>query len=498
MSRAQEANIAQQPFDFDYLTEMMRNRATKPDRIPPEPGGFFQELDYDGYQHIRFLPTNAHWAGSKSIDYRLHPFHLGWLFKAPVQLYELQDGMAQPLTFSTDDFEYHGDVKDSVPEHYDMPGVAGFKLNYPLNRPDLHDEVISFVGSSYFRALGQGNAYGISARGLAVDTGLSKAEEFPRFSAFWVSRPADQSRSITVYAALDSASLTGAYRMVITPGVETVIDVTARLFFRNEVQQLGIAPLTSMFLYSDINRAGYDDFRPQVHDSDGLRIVRDDGDVLWRPLNNPQRLASSYFTLTQPQSFGLVQRDRDFDSYQDAEADYERRPSVEVEPQGDWGRGTVRLVEIPSEREINDNIVAYWVPETPVAAGEAREFSYRLRWGDLPVARTEERAVVVATRGGVGGASGLIEAPDSRKFVIDFQGGMLDRVGADDEEIEPVVTISGGQLDVVTLSKVAEAGVWRLVLDVASEPGSVVELSAHIAGYGRKLSEVWLFQWVKP
>lgn len=494
---AQEAAAAPQTFSFDLLTDVMREKATQDPTTPEAIPDFLASLTYDDYQKIVFWPDRARWNFEGSA-FRLHAFHMGWLFREPVHVFEVVDGMAQAMEFSTDDFEYRGDLKPRVPAGFKLPGVAGIRLNSPLNRADLFDEVVAFAGASYFRALGRDNFYGLSARGLAVNTGLSSEEEFPRFTAFYLERPAPGARTVTLCAALESASVTGAYRFVVTPGEETVIDVTARLFFRAAVEQLGVAPLTSMFLYSEVNRAGFDDYRPQVHDSNGLRIERADGDVLWRALNNPKVLGSSYIALTRPKSFGLYQRDRDFQNYQDAEAHYELRPTCVIEPQGDWGEGAVRLVEIPSDLEVNDNIVAYWVPKDPAQAGGRREFSYRMRWGMMPDDENADLAVVLETRGGHGGNAGVSDKPDTRKFVVDFRGGLLGRLAEDNGDIAPIVAITNGTVTVTTLSKVRGTNIWRLVIDVDSDPGAVVELSAHVAGYGRKLSEIWLFQWVRP
>jgi glucans biosynthesis protein len=272
-------------------------------------------------------------------------------------------------------------------------------------------------------------------------------------------------------------------------------ELVKRLFFRADVEQVGIAPLTSMFLFSHQNRHQFDDYRPNVHDSDGLRIVRGDGDAIWRPLNNPSRLAGSYFVEENIRSFGLHQRDRDFESYQDSSAHYERRPSLDVEPIGDWGKGVVRLVEIPTDLEVNDNIVAFWVPDGQVRAGEAREFAYRLRWGALEHAQTDPRAYVYETRAGSGGVSGVENTDGTRKFVVDFKGGLLGTL-PEGAEVEAVVTIAQGEIVTQTLSPIGGTDVWRLVLDVAAADGAMVELSAHVAGYGRKLTELWLYQWV--
>ncbi|MWB76590.1 glucan biosynthesis protein D [Pseudooceanicola sp. 216_PA32_1] len=482
-------------FSFDMLSEQMRQRSKAPQPAPEEVEGFLAGLDYDGYQRIRFRPEMARWRDVGGL-FQVHAFHMGWLYKEPVRIYEVVDGAAREMTFTTADFEYHGPLKDQVPADTPMPGVAGFRLNTPLNSADRFDEVVAFLGASYFRALGRGNFYGLSARGLAVNTGLSGAEEFPRFSAFYLERPAPGATSVVLYAALDSKSVTGAFRFVVTPGQDTVMDVTARLYFRADIEQLGVAPLTSMYLFGENDPGEFDDYRPQVHDSEALILRSHTGEVFYRPLNNPPKLASSYLGSQSPRGFGLMQRDREFDNYLDAQAHYEKRPSLMVEPRGDWGRGSVRLVEIPSDLEGNDNIVAFWVPEAPVRAGETMEVSYRLHWGDLPPDAGEDIAHVLRTRTGEGGISGVSDKADRRKFVVDFAGGLLGELSAD-AKVSPSITVSRGEVAEAVLSKIAGTKVWRLVAEISAPAGSIVEIRAGVSGYGRNLTESWLYQWIK-
>lgn len=484
----------EQPFSFDLLTEQMRLLSQEEARAPEVAQGFFSDFSYDDYQAVQFDPDQARWAGPQA-GFHLHAFHLGWLFSEPIKVFEIENGVARDLSFTTDDFRYFDRVKDRVPLHEPLPGVAGFRLNAPLNRADRFDEVVAFLGASYFRAVGRDTGYGLSARGLAINTGLGTPEEFPRFSRFWVEKPVPFARSITIYASLESQSCTGAYRFVLHPGTDTVMEVTARLFFRSEVEQVGIAPLTSMYLFSNRNRTNFDDFRPKVHDSDGLAIHQRGGDRIWRPLSNPPRLSESWFVEDSPTAFGLMQRDRDFENYQDAVSHYERRPSLLVEPMGNWGRGAVRLVEIPTDQEVNDNIVALWVPEVKPVVGELYEFAYRLHWGALPVDPLADIAHVKETLAGVGGVSGVENTDGTRKFVIDFAGGLLASLPGD-AEVTPVVAVTGGSIAVQTLSKIEGPNTWRLVIDVLPETNQAVELVAHVAGYGRKLTENWLYQWV--
>ena len=497
MARAQEVSQeAGETFSFDILSERMQALAAEPYQ-PPEPvEGFLADLNYDAYQRIRFRPEQARW-GEGGSAFRLHTFHPGWLFNEPVKVHEIVDGQVQDMTFTTADFEYDDEeLAASVPPDAEMPGIAGFRLHTALNRADILDELVVFQGASYFRALGRGNSYGLSARGLALNTGLPEGEEFPRFSHFWLERPKEGQDQVTLYAALDSPSVTGAYRFVITPGDTTEMEVTARVYMREDVSEVGIAPLTSMFLFGGADMGGFDDYRVAVHDSEALVVNMASGNTIFRALNNPPRLGNSYIWANAPKSFGLVQRARAFEDYLDAQAHYGKRPTLMVEPIGDWGNGSVRLVEIPSDLEINDNIVAFWVPEGERRKGDAMEYAYRLHWGmNPPGAQPAELARVVRTRVGEGGVAGVETKSDTRKFVIDFAGGLLGGLPGD-AEIEPVVEVSGGELAEAVLGQVNGKDLWRLVLEVRAEADAVVELRAGIEGYGRTLTETWAYQWI--
>ncbi|MDB5506432.1 MAG: glucan biosynthesis protein [Devosia sp.] len=482
------------PFDFDMLTERVRTAAQR-SFVPSAaklPAGI-ANLDYDAYRKIQFVPEHAMWAESDA-GYQVHAYHLGWLYLEPVQLFEVADGGAVPMSFTAGDFDYH-DAAVGAAAASDFPGVAGFRVNYPINHAAGFDELVSFLGASYFRSLGRGNIYGASARGLVLNSWRDGNEEFPRFSEFYLERPT-AGAPLAINAVLDSPSVAGAYRFEITPAgdaaQETTIDVTARLFFRSDVTEIGVAPLTSMYLFSEANRADFDDYRPQVHDSNGLLIERPTGEVMWRALNNSVGMGNSYLWEDSPTAFGLYQRGRDFSSYEDAGAQYERRPSIRIEPVGAWGTGTVRLIEIPSRLEVEDNVVAFWVPSAPVKAGEAREFRYRMVWGDLDP--DNKLAYVAETRIGQGGISGVASATNLRKFVIDFKGGELDAMPAD-TQLDVLATVSAGTVVSTTLFKVVTAGVWRLVLDVDTKGADPLELKAYLIGLGRKLTETWLYQW---
>jgi glucans biosynthesis protein len=494
---AQTAEDGPFAFSFDAFSERMRTLAS----TPYSPVAFnmperFATLSYDDYRRIQYRLDKGKWAELNE-GFQIMAFHIGWLFKEPIKVFEIVDGKASKFAFTADDFEYHNPDVETANTGQEFPGIAGFKINYPINKPGKNDELVSFVGASYFRALGRENLYGLSSRGLVINSWLDGPEEFPRFSEFYLERPTN-SESVVLYAALESQSVTGAYRFEITPGndkvQETVMDVTARLYFRADIRELGVAPLTSMFLYADNNRSSFDDFRPQVHDSNGLLVENEAGEVMWRPLNNTPSIGNSYLWQNNPHAFGLYQRERNFDAYQDAGAHYERRPSVRVEPIGEWGQGHVRLIEIPSRLEADDNIGAFWIPSDPIKAGDTREFHYRMLWGNLNPKPESTLAYVLDTRAGRGGVSGVDNADNLRKFVIDFKGGELENLDPE-AQLEIVADVSGGQLKVSTLSKIADNNVWRLVLDVEVNGAEPIELKAFVTGFGRTLTETWLYQW---
>ena len=484
-------------FDFEAFSARMQTLSTAAFEpvsvVMPEA---VQDLGYDGYRRIQYRDEASKWAGD-GLGYRLQAFHLGWLYTDPVKVFEIESGMARPVDFTAEDFQYHDAAVEAGALASPFPGVAGLRVNYPLNRPQSHDELVSFLGASYFRSLGRDNIYGLSARGLVVNSWVDLPEEFPRFTEFYVEKP-QAGGPLTIFAALDSQSVTGAYRFIITPANDTVqettMDVTARLYFRSDVQELGVAPLTSMFLYAEANRGGFDDYRPQVHDSNGLLVERESGEVMWRALNNDTTLGNSYLWENNPRAFGLYQRGRDFETYQDAGAHYERRPSLRVEPVGDWGQGMVRLIEIPARLEADDNIVAFWIPAEPARAGQSREFAYRLRWGNLDPDAEADLAYVAETRAGVGGVSGVENAASLRKFVVDFAGGEIQDF-PDGTPIDVLATVSGGVMRNAVLSRIEANGMWRLVLDVEVDAGATLELKAYLVGLGKKLTETWLYQW---
>src|SRR3981189_629360 len=376
-ARAQPA-----PFDRSMIRQIARDAASKPFKAPDNklPDNL-KDLDYDHYRAIRFLPERALWRGEK-LPFEAQFFHRGFFYKNRVDIFEVNNGQASKIVYQPDLFSF-GEL--APPGASVDLGFAGFRLHAPVNKPDYYDEVCVFLGASYFRAVAKGQLYGLSARGLAINTGETKGEEFPSFKAFWIEKPAANATSIVVHAVLDSESAAAAYRFTIRPDDTTVFDVEMAIYPRIDLEHAGLMPMTSMFFFGPNDRIGVDDFRPAVHDSDGLAVFNGRGEELWRPLSNPRDLQISTFADLNPRGFGLMQRQKDFLDYQDLESSFERRPSLWAEPIGDWGEGSVQLVEIPTKEEVHDTIAGFWRPKNPLQAKGEYTYTYRLHWGpDTP------------------------------------------------------------------------------------------------------------------
>ena len=469
------------PFSPDWLVEEAVRLASEDFQEPPLdlPSGL-GDIGYDQYRDIVFRPEAQIWADAPG-RFRLDLLHRGFIFKAPVEIAIVDGGMATPVIFSPAMFEYGPGVQAPTPD--ERLGFSGFRVRSPINTPDYWDEFLVAQGASYFRAVARDQLYGISARALAINTALPQGEEFPAFRRFWIEQPAADQGTLIIHALLDSPSTTGAFRFAVTPGAETVIDVDGAIVPRVEIEKIGIAPLTSMFLFNGTNRSGYDDFRPAVHDSDGLQMLTGSGEWIWRPLANPRELQISSFNDERPRGFGLMQRARRVEDFQDLEARYERRPSLWIEPVGDWGAGAVELVEIPTESEINDNIVAYWRPAGPVPAGGPWRFGYRMRWTDVIQPR-DGLLTVAASRMGRSLNGG------NRLFVVDFTSAD----GALPMDLTAEAAASSGRIAGPIIHDGGRDAV-RVSFELEGETDEPSELRLRLIAGGKPASETWLYRW---
>ncbi|MBZ5488145.1 glucan biosynthesis protein [Halomonas aquamarina] len=476
---------------YDAVIEQARMLAETAYQAPDERlPDVLKELSYDTYRQIRFAPDHAYWRDESPFNLQL--FHSGFLFKAPVTLNIIDDDTVSRLPFSTEDFQYDGDAQALLEQDLSGSGHAGFRLHYPLNTSEYADEFAVFLGASYFRLTGKDQVFGLSTRGLAINTASSEEEEFPAFREFWLYKPDAKAEEIVLLALLDSPSLSGAYRFTLRPGEQTDAEVEAQLFARDDIAKLGVAPLTSMYTFGEASHERQDDFRPQVHDSDGLLMHTGADEWIWRPLSNPDALRVSSFLDSNPGGFGLMQRERDFDRYLDMEAQYHRRPSQWVAPIEPWGPGHVELVEIPTQDETFDNIVAYWVADEPLEAGNTRKLHYHTyTLNDNPEELTLGR--VVRTRhGGLWGLGQASEHNPQRQFVVDFEGGVLGDIPPD----APVTLDISAQRSEILIPQVTALSdnAWRASFRIPAT-GEPSDIRLRLMLNGEPISETWNYVW---
>lgn len=479
-------------FNFETVVDKARKLAETPYESPTQVPRFLRDLDYQTYRAIRFKPENSLWRESGT-NFQVMLVPPGRLYKHPVRLNVIDAQGVHEIPFNKGHFDYpESSLEKRIPPDL---GYGGFKLRFPLDNADGRNQFLVFAGASYFRAVGRGNHFGLSGRGLAIDTGLPKGEEFPDFVAFWLERPAPDDERMTLYGLLDGASVTGAYRFTVVPGDATTLRVTSKLFPRRNIEQMGVAPLTSMFYYGGKTPKPKGEWRPEVHDSDGLLIHNgESGEWLWRPLRNPETLSMDYFGTRDVAGFGLLQRDRAFDSYMDPEARYDARPNAWVEPHNAWGPGKVALVQIPTPDETNDNVVAFWTPDKPVSPQNApMTFNYSVHYGspaipDEPMARVVDTFIGDGSRIGGGSQKGAV------RLTVDFAEGPLTQLDPDTSVTGSVSMLNEGDLLSQYVEYIPKLDRWRLSILARPTSGESLAMRAFLKQQGNTLSETWSFE----
>jgi periplasmic glucans biosynthesis protein len=484
LAAAATAGAAGQPFSWDWLQRQAVALAARPFTPPPPPAAGTDRITYDAMNEVRYKAAATQLRGASGGGVRFFPVNK--FQPRPVEIFIVDGNVARP-------FHYRPDLFDMPPNSPlaalgDRAGFSGFRAMNPSGDSDW----LAFAGASYFRSAGALDQYGLSARGLAIDSGGPNAEEFPDFTHFWLGRGPDG--ALLVDALLQGPSVVGAYRFSNRHGPAGVTqDVEVTLHLRRDVARLGLAPLTSMYWYDQSDRAKGGDWRPEVHDSDGLLIWNGRGERVWRPLNDPPRAITNSFADQSPKGYGLLQRDRKFDHYQDDGVFYEKRPNAWVEPRGDWGKGQVLLVELPTDTETNDNIVAFWQPAASARAGATYRYGYRLRWiAEEPVPTPLAR--VVETWRGVGGLPGLPPIRSATKLVADFAGPSL--AGLSRGALAPDLVVTRGKADGVALYPVVgQPNTWRLMADLTPAGGpEPVDVRATLRRNGAAVSETLVTQ----
>jgi glucans biosynthesis protein len=469
-----------QPFDPAAVVDIARQLAKKPFAAPPNDlPDAFSNLNNEQYGSIKFQQQPI-WAG-EGRGIALVPLHRGFLYTNAVDLYLVEDGAVRRVGYSPAQFNY-GNI--NVPNNVGDIGFSGFRLISQQGEGKPFDFAV-IQGATFFRAVARGQNFGAISRALTLKPAEARGEEFPIFRAFWLERPTAGSNSITVHGVIDSESTTGAVRMTFRPGDMTIIDVETTLFPRVNLEHVGLGAIASTYLYGPNDRRNADDIRLAVHESSGLQMLNGQGEWLWRPLHNPETLQISAFVDNSPRGFGLLQRERSFEAFQDDDQRFERRPSLWIEPLGTWGQGSVQLLEIPTDSEINDNILAYWRPKEPMAAGSEVALAYRQYWGwnapDRP-----PLATVLATR--VGRGSGARR----RRFAVDFTGDMLGTVPGD---LKSVLTVGPGAFQNLRVLTYPERKTVRVAFELDPGNENACEMRLILEAGGKPISETWLYRW---
>ncbi len=487
-------------FSYELFKQQARERAHQPYEPPPRPAPeVLQKINYQEWGKIKYRDAFALFANGPG-PFPVTFFHLGLIFQKAVGMHVVEGGQSREIIYEQAYFDMPADSPAR-----DLPAGAGFAgLRVQEARDgDLDwrkNDWVAFLGAAYFRAIGELRQYGLSARGIALDVAVDNhPEEFPDFTQFYIESAADD-HTLTLYALMEGPSIVGAYRFLMTRGKGVIMDIESSLFVRAQVSRFGIAPVTSMYWYSETKKPEAIDWRPAVHDSDGLEMWSGNGERLWRQLNNPPRIMVSSFLDDNPRGFGIMQRDRAFDHYLDG-VYYDRRPSLWVEPQPGadgkgWGKGSIQLCEIPTDDEIHDNVVAMWVPAEPVPAGAELHLNYKLYWlADSPV--PSKLGKVVATRLGRGGQPGLPRPKGLRKFMVEFLGGPLATLpfGVKPELVVSASRGTFGPYQLIEAVPDGVAGHWRAQFDLSVEGTDPVEMRAFLRSGGQPLTETWLFQY---
>jgi len=491
--------------DEDDITtyDQLKDHAAKLANTPfmdwhQEPPKEIRKLSYDQYRDIRFNPKKAIWRYDH-IPFQVQLFHPGWIQSDQVNIYLIENRRVEPIRYNQDLFDFGTNSTIKLPAN--KMKFSGLRVHYPLNRPDYLDELVVFQGATYFRALAKNLVYGLSARAIAVNCGGPETEEFPRFRALWLNRPGDKDTSITIFGLIDSPSLAAAAEFIITPGTTTVMRNRITIYARKKIAHLGIAPLTSMYWYGRQTGLHFSDFRPEVHDSDGLLMNNGSGEWLWRPLAHEGKFRFCSFIDKNPKGFGLIQRDLSFSSYVDLEAHYQDRPSTWVTPIGDWGEGSIRLLELPTVDEFNDNIVAFWEPKKGLAPRQSAEFAYELQWfSDNPKLPATGRTIT--TR--------VADIPDPedkdrvadgktviRKFVLDFRWPEAAEDATSTNKLVSSVSVQNATLVGKPVQQYnAYERTWRLFFKAAAPKGGTpVECRAFISRNAKPVTETWIYLW---
>ncbi|KNY20406.1 glucan biosynthesis protein D [Methylobacterium sp. ARG-1] len=472
------------PFEANTLADIARARAAAPYAAPrtDDVPAVLKGLSRDAYEAIHPVPGRAVWAG-RDFGYEIEPLLRGSIFDTPVSLFTVENGRVQPLAYDKDSLIA---ANIALPELTADTAFSGFRLRARFSDGGDVSNFALFQGASFFRLVAEGQDFGINARALALRPADSRGEEFPLFRALFIEAPAP-GQPIVVHALVESESATAAFKLTLTPGREaSVAGIDGTVFARAELDHIGLGGMQGSYLFGPLDRQKVDDLRAAAFSVEGLSIRNGYGEPIWRPVHNPEALQVSAFLDRGPKGFGLMQRARAYDDFEDDRRHWEQRPSLWIEPQDDWSEGAVTLLEIPSDSELNENVFAYWRPKAKLTKGGEMRFLCRQHWSKgWPDPLPPELARVKDSRCGRGSTG------TRRLFAVDFQGDGLARP----EEIEVALSASAGTITRQDRFHYPERRTLRVLFEL--DPGSerASELRLGLRRGQDRASETWLFRW---
>lgn len=473
------------PFQADLVTEAARALAKQPFKpISADLPTPFRNLTYEQYVAVRGKPGTALWI-NQSLGFQIEPLHRGFIFSSPVELNIVAQGQARRLIYDAELYEFG---KLTVRGNIGDIGFSGFRILTPQDGKGFA-EIATFQGASFFRAVAQGQNPGTMARALSIKTADPRGEEFPTIRTFWIEQPSPAEDVLVIHALVDSESVSGAYRFTLRPGQATIIDTECTLFPRVSVDNFGLATMSATVASDPIDHRHPDDVRLTLAEIGGVQMSKGNNEWIWRPTSNRDTLQISTFVDEHPHGFGFLQRNRTFDYYEDDEQHWELRPSLWIEPIGDWGAGGVQLVEIPSNSEANNNIIAYWRPNQPLLAGSETSFAYRQFWCWEPPEQPA-LAIVTDTRSGHG-----LNGRRAR-FLVEFTGDLLGDP-QQSQAVKPVLSANPGAITSIRQFPLPGSKVYRVLFEL--DPGNEVysEMRLVLEADGKPLSETWLYRWTR-
>lgn len=435
---------------------------------------------------IRYKPNELIWAND-NLPFAIEPLHRTRNMPGELALYLVDGATASRLPYDPAKFEF-GKVKP--PPAGTQLGFTGFRVLHRGSDGHLNP-VVSLLNASILSAIARDQVWGAIARPMSVYS-AEQGEETPHIRTIWIEKPKPIATELVMHAVVDTPSLAGAVRFTLRAGEATVIDTECTIFARKQVDHLALTPIQATYLSGPIDWPQTGDMRPAAYEAGGVQMLTGAGEWIWRPVSNRSRLQISGFVDRDPQGFGLIQRDRAFATFLDDDGEWQRRPSVWIEPIGKWGPGEVTLMEIPAASQNNKNIACYWRPKPALAAGSETSFAYRQFWCWRTPEVPDGARVMLSRIGRLPGDTSEVK----NRVLIQFQGEQLSDPNKA-ATIAPSIWSSAGKVSSVRVFRTPRHGSMRVVFDLDPGGQPLVELRVVLKQDAASMSETWLYRWTQ-